>query len=88
MKHDEYFDVAVYPHDKVPEELTEIRRGYNNEFGYWMKRQADKDRSCIALDTKTKLCTIYKIRPCECRTFNQDHPLCKKIRIEMPPKNR
>lgn len=81
FKVDPYLDVLLAEKDvfRVPITMTEPRYGgpENKEFGIWMKRR--EDSSCVAFDLATRRCTIYDKRPKECRVFNQDHPLCKKL---------
>jgi Fe-S-cluster containining protein len=69
-----YLDVELFKKDleNIPINLREFR---NN--AWWMKRKSSN--ACIALNEKTKLCTIYSKRPKECRDFNQNHPVCNKI---------
>lgn len=76
-----FLDVEIMYNDAVPDIYVETREGgIGNILTRWMKRR--EDGSCIALDTKTNLCTIYEKRPTECRDFNQSHPLCKKLKGE------
>jgi len=74
-----YLDVKVVETDKTPKELTEYRgwHGDITELGFWMKRKSNGD--CIALDSDTRECTIYVVRPMECREFDQNHPLCAEL---------
>jgi len=76
-----WLDILLTEKDvtRVPMGLFEPRYGgdVKDEFGIWMKRR--EDCSCVALDLATRRCTIYDLRPQECRKFNQDHPLCKKL---------
>lgn len=57
--------------DKVPEHLIE-----KGESGGWEMKQRE-DGSCIALDRRTLLCTVYDQRPTACRAFGpEDNDLC------------
>lgn len=75
---DPYLDVWVVDSDPTPLELTEMREGYLGTYGRWMKRKSN-NFSCIAFDTDKRECMIYENRPQECRDFNQNHSVCKKI---------
>lgn len=74
---DPFLDVEIFDDDDIPPTLIEERYGYQNVFTKWMKRR--QDGSCIALNLKNMECTIYEKRPRECREFNYDHPICKRI---------
>jgi len=39
-------------------------------------KQREDDKSCVALDRETNLCTIYENRPTVCREFNTDSGQC------------
>jgi uncharacterized protein len=58
--------------DDVPEELVVEREGL---------RCLDQrgDGACVALDTVTRLCTIYERRPQVCRDFRRGESLCRRI---------
>jgi Fe-S-cluster containining protein len=71
---DPFLDVQLFERDYVPWHMAEYR-GMKK----WMKRKPNGE--CIALDEK-KECSIYSLRPMECRDFNQDHPLCKTLTQE------
>ena len=74
---DPYLDVWVVPVDITPLEYIEVRIGYEDVYGFWMRRR--EDGSCIAFDKEKRECTIYQLRPKECRDFNQDHEVCERI---------
>jgi Fe-S-cluster containining protein len=58
--------------DRVPEEFVVEHAGV---------RCLDQrgDGACIALDLRTRLCTIYDTRPQTCRDFTRGSDLCRKI---------
>ena len=71
ITNDEYLDVELFDNDCVPIYGIE----YRIEGKFYLKR--NQDGTCIFL--KNKECSIYSIRPTECKEFTQDHPVCKKI---------
>jgi uncharacterized protein len=81
---DPYLDVELTFLDDVP--LYMIRTDKNGM--RWMRRNDDGWGSCIALDLDNMVCTIYNNRPRECREFDQDHPLCKRITSENIQENK
>ena len=74
-----YLDVHVLESDKTPSDLVEYRswRGKATELGFWMKRKENGE--CIALESVTRDCLIYDLRPEECRVFDQSHPVCDAL---------
>ena len=72
ITNDSYLDVELFDSDCVPIFGLE----YRTSGKFYLKRK--QDGTCIFLDSN-KECTIYAIRPTECREFNQEHPVCKKI---------
>lgn len=75
---DPYYNVEIFSEDKVPEDMTEIRKGYMDKTSRYMK--LNLDRHCIAYDKSEKKCNIYDIRPIECRQFERNGVLCLKLR--------
>lgn len=39
------------------------------------------DGACVALDPRTKLCTIYESRPQVCRDFERGSGLCRDVLV-------
>jgi Fe-S-cluster containining protein len=64
--------VELRPGDVVPDELTIDRSGAR-----CMDQRSDG--ACVALDPRTRLCTIYEERPQTCRDFQRGEPLCRQI---------
>jgi Fe-S-cluster containining protein len=70
---DPYLDVEIFSDDFVNEMPYLLIEKNGTKY---MRRK--DDGSCVCLD-ENKRCSIYVVRPQECREFNQDHPLCKKL---------
>jgi hypothetical protein len=66
--------VELRPGDDVPAEYVAEREGvrFLDQHG---------DGACVALDPRTRLCTIYDRRPQTCRDFARGEPLCRSIVI-------
>lgn len=64
-------DVVVTDGDRVPKEMT-----YKLLNLTLMKRV---ELTCVALDEKTNLCTIYENRPTVCKLFNRGNPQCRDL---------
>lgn len=69
VREDPKLDVLVEPTDRVPEHLVLEQDGLR-----WMRRRSD--RSCIALDPRTRECTIHPVRPQGCREVDMGDPDC------------
>jgi len=63
--------VELRPTDIVPDHLVADRNGVA-----CMDQQSDG--ACVALDTATRLCTIYVQRPQTCRDFQRGEALCHR----------
>jgi Fe-S-cluster containining protein len=70
---DPYLDVEIFPEDYV----NEMPYLLIEKDGIYYMRRKEKGK-CICLDGNNR-CEIYAVRPKECREFNQDNPLCKKL---------
>jgi Fe-S-cluster containining protein len=66
--------VELRPDDNVPEDLVAVNEGLRcmDQHG---------DGTCVALDRKTKLCTIYEQRPAVCRLFERGTGLCRNALV-------
>ena len=64
--------VELRPGDLVPEAMVVVHDG---------ARCMDQrgDGACVALDARTRLCTIYDDRPQTCRDFARGESLCRQI---------
>jgi Fe-S-cluster containining protein len=72
-----HLDVYVGPGELVPWSMTEEVDGLR-----LMRRTAD--RSCVALDPRTRLCTIYDQRPWSCRELQRGDPDCLAACADRP----
>ncbi len=64
--------VLVQGVDQVPEDFVVEREGE------WCMDQRG-DGACVALDPRTRLCTIYATRPQVCRDFARGSSLCRAM---------
>jgi len=56
--------------------VSEVNRYYDLQSKHWWMKRKD-DSSCVYLNAQTKECSIYEIRPIECRAcIAEDDDLC------------
>lgn len=69
------YDIPVFSSEDVPEEMTEdAPEDMKIMARKIMKKREDK--SCVALDLETGLCTIYDARPKVCQRFQMGGKGC------------
>jgi len=76
-----YLDIELFKEDcdkGIPPQMYELRiGGPDDKLIFWMKRKPNGE--CIAYRHDIPGCSIYNIRPKECRDFTPEHQICRRF---------
>jgi len=68
-KYDEIEKMSDFVNLSVEDFATMYLKKVKHRYSLVEKRLGDSDYACIFFDEKMKCCSIYEVRPLQCRTF-------------------
>jgi Fe-S-cluster containining protein len=68
-KYDEIINMAEFVNLSVEEFATMYLKKVKHRYSLVEKKLAEDNYACIFFDETTERCTIYPVRPLQCRTF-------------------
>ncbi len=68
-KYQEIVDMAAYLEMRVEDFATMYLRKVKHRYSLTEKRLGEDDYACVFFDETKARCTIYPVRPSQCRTF-------------------